>query len=64
MLLLDETSISGTINIFKEYLKKLELDNITITNKNIICKRDFLMVHNITKAIYQQQDKKHSIHQY
>ena len=51
-LSLDEASISGIIDIIKEYLKKLELDNIVVTNKSIICKRDFLMVRNITRAIY------------
>ena len=63
-LLLDEVFISGTIDILKKYLKRLELDKIAVTNKSIICKGDFLMVCNITRAIYQQRNKKRLIYWY
>lgn len=51
-LLLDKSSIKGTIEIFKKYLKRLGIKNVAIINKFLIFKGDFLIVRNVTKAIY------------
>ena len=60
-LSLDETLIAGTIDILKEYLKRLGIENAAITNKLLIFKRDFLTVRNVTKVIYQHQEELYSI---
>ena len=52
---LDESSILGTIDILKVYLKDtLELDDHVVRNKCIIFKGDFLTVRNIRRAIYRR----------
>ena len=51
-LFLDKTLIAGCIDILKKYLKRLEIKNITIFNKLLIFKGDFLIKYNITKVIY------------
>lgn len=51
-MLLDETLILRCIDIFKEYLKKFKIEDVVIINKLLIFKRDFLIVHNVTRAIY------------
>ncbi len=54
---LDETSIAGCIDILKEYLKRLEIKDIAILNKLLIFKGDFLIVRNVTRAIYRRQEE-------
>ena len=63
-LSLNEISIAGMIDILKKYLKRLGIENIAITNKLFIFKGDFLTVHNVTRAIYQRQEKLYLIPQY
>lgn len=40
------------IDIFKKYLKRLEIESVAITNKLFIFKKDYLTVRNVTRAIY------------
>ncbi len=54
---LDETLIAGYINIFQEYLKRLGIEDITILNKLLIFKCDFLIMRNVIRAIYRRQEE-------
>ena len=54
---LDEASIAGIIDILKEYIKRLEIENVSITNKLLIFKEDFLTIHNIPRVIYWCQEE-------
>ena len=52
---LDKSSILGTIDILKVYLKDtLELDDHVVQNKCIILKGNFLTLRNIIKDIYSR----------
>lgn len=52
ILSLNKTLIVERIDILKKYLKKLEMEDIVITNKLLIFKGDFLIMCNITTIIY------------
>ncbi len=56
-LLLDKALIAGYINILKEYLKRLEIEDLVILNKLFIFKSDFFTRRNVTRAIYQRQEE-------
>ncbi|MCJ1346581.1 hypothetical protein MMC31_004799 [Peltigera leucophlebia] len=58
---LDESSIAGTIEILKEYLKRLGIEDVAIINKLLIFKGDFLTVRNVTRAIFRRQEELRSI---
>ena len=50
---LDESSISGTIDILRSYIKDtLELEDHVMQDKCIMFKGDYLTVRNIRRAIY------------
>ncbi len=49
--------IAGCIDILKEYLKRLGIEDVAIFNKLLIFKGDFLTVRNVTRAIYQCQEE-------
>ena len=51
-LSLDEILITRCINIFKKYLKRLGIEDVTIINKLFIFKGDFFLVNTIIKVIY------------
>ena len=52
---IDKSSISGTIDILKTYLKRLGLEDCVVGGKKIMFRGNFLTVRNITRAIYQGQ---------
>lgn len=52
------------IDIFKKYLKKLKIESVIITNKLLTFKKDYLIIHNITRAIYQCQEKLYLIEKF
>lgn len=64
ILALNKLFIDETIKIIKEYLKKLEFNNIVVQNKKIMFKEDFLIMRNVIKAIYRRQVKITLIHRF
>lgn len=55
VLNINESSISGTIDILRTYLKRLGLEDCVVGGKKIMFRGNFLTVRNITRAIYQGQ---------
>lgn len=60
-LALDKSSIAGTIDILKEYLERLGLEDIMVREKRIMFKGDYLTVHNITRAIFWRVGEERAI---
>lgn len=48
----NESEISETINILRELIQYLDLDDYVFEDKVGVAKRDWLTIRNITRAIY------------
>ncbi len=53
----DKSEISETIDILRELIQRLSLDNYVFEDKIVMVKRDWLTVRNITRAIYQKAEE-------
>ncbi len=53
----DESEISETIDILRELIQCLSLDDYVFEDKIVIVKEDWLTVQNITRAIYQKAEE-------
>lgn len=50
----NESEISETIDILRELIQYLDLDDYVFEDKVGMAKRDWLTIRNITRAIYQK----------
>lgn len=52
----DKSKISETIDILRELIQCLDLNDYFFENKLVIAKKDLLSIRNILWAIYQKQE--------
>ncbi len=53
----NESEICETIDILRELIQYLSLDNYIFEDEIVMVKRDWLTVQNITQAIYQKAEE-------